>query len=217
MTDRDFETFSSEVRRVAVVMRLRAAPIEVHQITKAYFTALRRYPIGAVTLGADRWIESGSRFPKAKEWIDAIPPPEAATVLELTRDEADEWLAAERRGWEQSPCACVLCVAANVDKPLRFVPDVEPDGRDARGRIGDRTIVRGHWAHGEELARWYGARGDSYNEILTQLPRTFPTTPLVKPRERIAPILRGRVVSFQERLNQIFAPRSKPREPGQEG
>jgi hypothetical protein len=203
MTDVDFEAFATEVKRLAVVLRLRAAPFELAQITRAYFGAMRPYSLTAVTAGADEWIRRGERFPKPKQWIDVMPTPGATVVRELTSDEADDWLAAERRGWERSPCDCVLCLAAGVDdRPLRFVPELEDDGRDVRARIGVRVITRGHWAHGEELARWYQAR-QAYVDTVRALPTAT--------RQQLQQLPK---LTFLERIAAIY---DKPREPGEEG
>ena len=53
-------------------------------------------------------------------------------------------------------------MAAGVDwKPGRFVPEF--DGYDCERKVFDqgrqRTVTAGHWAHGEELAGYYEARG----------------------------------------------------------
>jgi len=213
MTDTDFETFSGEVKRLAVVMRLRAAPLEVMQITKAYFTAFKRFPMSVVVAGADRWIEQGDRFPKAKQWLDAMPAPGETRILELLQDEADDWLAAERAHFQRSPCRCLVCVGAGVsDQPQRFIPDCEPDGRDAHARIGDRVITRGRWAHGEELAGWYAARA-AYVALLERLPRL--PKPMPAPT-RALPMKRGRMLTFKDRIDAIFR-KPKEREPGEEG
>jgi hypothetical protein len=53
-------------------------------------------------------------------------------------------------------------VRANVDhEPLRFVPTLTPDGlREERAFNPTRHVIEtcGHWAHGDELARWYAAK-----------------------------------------------------------
>ena len=36
-------------------------------------------------------------------------------------------------------------------------------GRDEQGQIGDRTVTRGRWIHGAELARWYAAKGEFWS------------------------------------------------------
>lgn len=226
MIDQDFEQFTVEVRRLATVLRLRASPTELTQITNAYFKAFKRRPLSAVVAGADAWIERGDKFPKPAQWLGVMPRRDASgQVSALTRDEADEWQQAERQAWEGRPCGCVLCIAAEItDKPLRFVPDIEGDGRDARGTIGEREVTRGHWAHGDELVRWYHARAQFYDTYLA----LFPNSVMSKRDAE-----RASKVRFEQRLEEIFAkrrPAERPastfqplvdvagaREPGEEG
>jgi hypothetical protein len=45
------------------------------------------------------------------------------------------------------------------DYALRFVPDDVHGVLDrAIDTVRNRVVVTGHWAHGDELARWYAAR-----------------------------------------------------------
>jgi hypothetical protein len=79
----------------------------------------------------------------------------------MTERESQEHRRAEQRGYEDEPCGCDLCQQAGVThRYLRFVPEWNADGRDRRVRdpLSDRTVVAGHWAHGEELRRWYVAK-----------------------------------------------------------
>lgn len=51
------------------------------------------------------------------------------------------------------PCNCLECQAAGVtDKPIRFVP-------------ADEFHQKAHWAHGEELRRWYEAYERAQREM----------------------------------------------------
>jgi hypothetical protein len=43
---------------------------------------------------------------------------------------------------------------AGIHKPVRYVPNED----DPRMKIGDRVVVKGHWAHGVELKRYYAAK-----------------------------------------------------------
>jgi len=114
--DQDFAAFGDTVRRLATVMRLRANPTELTQITQAYFKAFRRRPLSSVIAGADSWIERGDKFPKPAQWLRLMPQREGgvARLMPLTRDEADQWLQAERQRFEGRPDGCVLCLAADV-------------------------------------------------------------------------------------------------------
>ena len=54
-------------------------------------------------------------------------------------------------------------------RPRRFVPD-EVNGvfDKAIDPVRNRVVVTGHWAHGDELARWYQA----YETLFARAPRT---------------------------------------------
>lgn len=159
MRDVDLVPFTATFHRLRGVFALRGDHAEIQQIVAVYFKVLRRYPIEAVTAGADLWAEKGTRFPKPVEWITSMPRRITAEVLEVSQDEAGEYLRAERLRFEDEPCSCRACLAAGVThRCLRYVPEQHDLGGDAKGRIGDRVIVRGRWIHGDALARWYVAR-----------------------------------------------------------
>jgi hypothetical protein len=90
-------------------------------------------------------------------------------------DEADDLARATAWCFEDAPCGCVQCYAAGVtDRPLRFVPtELGPDEyeRAFNLRTGKVEIV-GHWAHGDELHRWYAAR-DVFFALRRRAPRTL--------------------------------------------
>ncbi len=215
MTDTDLDLFSVEVRRLATIFRFRASPLELTQITTAYFKALRGRPMSAVTSGADTWIGKGQRFPKPFEWLESMPRPGAQpiNVPPMSQGEADEWSRAERLRWEDQPCPCVVCFTAGVShRPLRFVPEFDEFDRDRKvfEPVRGRTVTAGHWAHGDELARWYVAK-----EMFWAQFRSFAGM-----RIMAANIPRA---SFEERIERIFKPRTLKnappveREPGEEG
>ena len=56
------------------------------------------------------------------------------------------------------------CQAAGVsDRPLRFVPTLVGEEEErAFNPQRQRVEMVGHWAHGEELRRWYEAREACY-------------------------------------------------------
>ncbi|HLX21656.1 MAG TPA: hypothetical protein VKR23_16035 [Gaiellaceae bacterium] len=210
MVDQDFDAFAVEAARVATIFRFRASPIELKQITQAYFKAFKGRPLPVVVAGAEAWIEKGGRFPKPAEWIAAMP---RAGVLDrplMGKAEAAEWTRAERLRWEDLPCACVACLAAGIDRPLRFVPEVDEDGRDRH--VVDpsgRLVTSGHWAHGVELLVWYAAKDAFYARCQKLELRGDPLTP--KPKR----------ISVKERKDKIFwkaqATPVVEREPGEEG
>jgi hypothetical protein len=79
----------------------------------------------------------------------------------MRADEAAAYVRAERLRYEDDPCGCLACQAAGVtDRPLRYVPQFTHDDREERAwcPLHQKLVVVGHWAHGDELARWYAAR-----------------------------------------------------------
>ena len=153
--------FQSLIKRVAAVFRVRTDTEDFKGLASSYFRALSKSDLGDLERGADAWIATGERFPKPHEWVKAIPRPERVYRV-MTDTQAREWHRAERLGWEDEPCACLDCKAAQVEwKPIRFVPDVT-DYEDVvlmKDPIRDKIQTAGHWAHGEELKRWYAAKG----------------------------------------------------------
>jgi hypothetical protein len=109
-------------------------------------------------------VASCRTFPKPAEWLQALPVPPAAAAHADTRvmgtPERLEYVRAEALRYEDAPCGCLLCQEAAVThRPLRFVPDEILGVLDkALDTVRNRIVVTGHWAHGEELARWYVAR-----------------------------------------------------------
>jgi hypothetical protein len=192
MTDHDLGAFTQVFQLLRGTFALRGESAEIHQQIAVYFRILRRYPLSAVEAGAATWMEKGSRFPKPVDWIGAIPRRETIALLEMPPEEAREHLHAKSLHYEDAPCHCVLCKGAGVDhRFLRYVPDIDRDGRDARMRLGDTVVTRGHWAHGEELARWYDAR-DRYRALEAKYP------PKTMPRVRKQLSAATRIAAFLE-------------------
>jgi hypothetical protein len=164
MVDIDLPNFMATFTRVwRALDRYKQPPAEVNEIAGAYFQAMKPFTLRQVEDGAELCIQRLKRFPRPVEWIELIPKRQAvsATVEALTADDADDWLNAERLRWEGRPCTCRSCVEAGVtDKPIRFVPEFDENDRDVKVRIGERVVTRGHWAHGDELRRWYVARDE---------------------------------------------------------
>ena len=84
-------------------------------------------------------------------------------VFPMSDHEISEWRDAERLGYENAPCKCRECREAGVDdKPIRFVPYDDPE---ERGQLSEsRVVLRGHYIHGEALARWYVAKDKFWRE-----------------------------------------------------
>lgn len=194
MTASDFSEFGTEVRRLATVFRLKASPAELGQIIDAYFHALQRFSVTQIVNATDAWIAKETKFPKPAE-LAAIAPRRATPMTALAGDALEDWLRAERLRWEDEPCRCAACVAADVtEKPLRFVPEFDADDRDLRVMVNGRIVTAGHWAHGTELARWYKARADFYNRCLELGLRGNVLQPAAKRKKS----------SFKERMDKIF-------------
>lgn len=168
MTDVDLFAFMDAFRGLQRVFPKRLDDLQTTQLGQSYFKALRRFPLSQVQAGADAWIQRGKFFPKPAEWMDAIPRARTTqpAIPELSALEASDYLAAERRRYDGEPCGCPACRSAGVDhRPTRFVPEFDAiTGLDLRARIGERVVVRGHWAHGDELARWYAAKEKFWRE-----------------------------------------------------
>jgi len=213
--DQDLDAFAIETRRVATIFRFRASPLELTQITQAYFKAFRSRPLPSVIAGADNWIAKGARFPKPAEWLAEMPRPGTISVdvPVMGMTEADEWLRAERLRWQDEACDCFACQAAGVThQPIRFVPETTEDDRDRRVHhpLTHRVVTSGHWAHGQELARWYQARAEFWKLFTVSLPK------------HLVPQTTGSTqkVTVTQRIEAAFS-RPKPvlvvsREPGDE-
>lgn len=166
MTELDYSAFTDIVHRFSRVFR---PPAPVEQLVPEYWRALETLSYLAVEQGAEKWLASGTRFPKPIEWIESCPR-WFATSEDLpvaTPSERRAYLDAKAAGWEWDPCNCPECVAACVsDRPTRFVPIQDADGRDDRAYVDasrSEVFIRGEWLHGERLASWYRARAEFWN------------------------------------------------------
>lgn len=152
MTAVDLPAFLETFRTVAATFNVRR---DEDRLGEVYFKALQAFPIRQVQAGGERCAACLKRFPKPVEWKKLIPRPTAPGILELTACEAADYLEAESCGYELPPCRCASCGQAGVSsRPLRYVPDDD----ERTFRLGERLVIRGHWAHGAELARWYAAK-----------------------------------------------------------
>lgn len=199
MQDSELFAFMETFGSVQRIFPLRGESHELRQVGASYFKALRRFPLRAVQDGAEVWINQGKRFPKPAEWVESIPKRAAVSPLTALSDEAARaWLRAESLKWEDAPCSCQACVAAGISaKPLRFVPEVDARGMDAKALIGDRAVVTGRWIHGQELARWYVAKDAFWNRMLEMFGADSP--------QHARKVKR----TFEQRMKEIF--REPPR------
>lgn len=182
-------TFADVVRGLRRVFPKRLDDHELRQMDADYFKALRRFTLQQVQAGAETWIQRGKYFPKPAEWIDSIPRRTtiAPDISAMSEDEMREYHRAEGLRYEDQACSCRACREAEVsDKPIRFVPDLDRDGRERKLKDGDRIVAAGHWAHGSELARWYQAKGDFYERFYAWIAtKTMPSATKALPPSRI--------------------------------
>ena len=191
MTDQDVTVFGATFLKLRNVFNMRGDKADVRQAMETYFKVLRSYPLRLVEAGADAWLTRGARFPKPAEWLDAIPKSCAAGLPVMPDDDAREYLQARAWNWDGAPCACQDCRQADVThRLLRYVPDVDADERDVRMHLGDKVVVRGHWAHGWELAGYYRAR-DAFLALQAQYAGKIP---------RAMPVLLGRPAAAETAL-----------------
>jgi hypothetical protein len=179
MTDFDFATFEKAFGRVITAFRLKLPPQERDDLTRTYFKILDAHPIDHVITAGKRCIETLRTFPKAADWLGELSRTAAPTCpadrRTMSVDEADELARAHALAYEEPPCFCVLCYAAGLtNRPLRYVPtEFGPDEVErAFNPRTSRLEIVGHWAHGEELARWYAAR-DVFFALRRRAPRTL--------------------------------------------
>jgi hypothetical protein len=163
MTDDDREPFDRVFRRLALAFRLRLKPEALDDLAGAYFHVLKSHPLDVVLTAGQTCLRQGRVFPKPAQWLAELTRGEVGAppdVRIMSMVEAAEYVRAERLHYDDDPCACLLCQSARIERPLRFVPDYTDDGRPEQAfcPLKNRVVVAGHWAHGDELVRWYIAR-----------------------------------------------------------
>jgi len=210
----DAGTFETAFRRLSSALRLKASAEEQEQLPRIYFKILQAYPLEAV-LEAGRVCATSCRtFPKPADWIEKLPastrPVTGLRYMDASEQAAQAQAAARR--YRDDPCGCEACVAAGVhEHELRFVPTLW-DGAAQRAYNPQRheAEVLGHWAHGEELRRWYLAR-DQFMGLADKTPlgRRFGhrRSTLVAERHQWE-------AAFMQVVHSVPA---HEREPGQEG
>jgi hypothetical protein len=172
----DFSTFDRAFRRVCGAFRLKLKVEEASELTQTYFRLLESHSLDDVLDSGRTLLASAKRFPLAAEWLSVLETTarakhrETATVdrRQMTQSEIDEWEDADRLRFEGQPCLCADCVRANIDEqPIRFVPTVrDADGYELAFNPRRKVVqIAGHWAHGDELARWYAARENFFLSV----------------------------------------------------
>jgi hypothetical protein len=192
-----YQTFVVEFRRVSAALEsYKRSPDELTAKADAYFHVLKRFDLPEVIAKADAWLQTETKMPKPAEWAGIVPRRPQVELSVMTDAESRDYRRAETLGFEDIPCACALCVQADVtEKPIRFVPDLDYQDRDrlVKDPLMNRVVCAGHWAHGAELARWYRARADFYNRCVELGLRGDVLKPKEKPR-----------ATFKQRMDAIF-------------
>lgn len=164
MTETDYPTFARSFERLCNTFRLKLKVPEREELARTYFRVLEPSPLDEVLLAGKTCISKHRTFPKPADWLAALDKGGPAVCppnrRQMTVSEIAELAAAKRARYFDSPCLCVECCRAGVDdQPLRFVPTLVGDDEE-RAFNPQRNVLEvvGHWAHGEELRRWYLAR-----------------------------------------------------------
>jgi hypothetical protein len=164
MTDDDRDRFDQAFRRVAAAFRLKLKADALDDLAGVYFQLLKSHPLDVVLAAGQTCLRQRRSFPKPAEWLSVLTHNEVGAppdVRVMTMIEAGEYVRAERLHFDDEPCGCLLCRAAGTSElRQRFVPDFADDGRTEKAFCPPKTrvVVVGHWAHGDELARWQRAR-----------------------------------------------------------
>jgi hypothetical protein len=176
MTDIDFQPFVTGFWQAWRLTRGKR-PSDGDEVARGYFRHLQPWPLAVVQGGLQACLGKARTFPKVATWIAELPArPAAASGPEglrwLHADEILEHARAAALGYHDEPCACLMCQAADVtDRPLRFVPNAPGDDPE-RAWNPDRARVEvvGHWAHGDELRRWYTVRDAFFATTFATMP-----------------------------------------------
>jgi len=178
MTDFDFAQFEKAFGRLMTLFRLKLRPAEREELTRTYFKLLEAHDIADVLEAGARCGQKNRTFPKPVDWLAELDPMPAACPQDRRQMRVEEIDALDRATamrYEDHPCLCSECVRAGIDdQPLRYVPTELTDDEYERAfnpRRGHLEVV-GHWAHGDELARWYRARAELY-ATWRRAPRTL--------------------------------------------
>ncbi len=162
MLESDTAAYETAFRRLSSGFSKTWKGQDFREACRMYFEALRAYELADV-LAAEVTLRTRPRWPKVADWIAAIPKPTPTSTAPrmMGRAEINEYLDARLRHYQgDAPCACLRCVSVGETRAPRFVPDDLPDDTVARAFCPalNAIVVSGHWAHGDELARWYAAR-----------------------------------------------------------
>ena len=171
MDEPDFGTFERAFGRVSSAFRLKLKDTEQSDLARTYFRVLEGYRLDEVLAAGKTCLQKHRHFPRPAEWLEALASTSRGDAAACPPDrrqvsvaELEERAQAEGQQYRGAPCDCLLCQSAGVtDRELRFVPSLMGD-EEERAFNPRRHLVEivGHWAHGEELGRWYAARDRFY-------------------------------------------------------
>lgn len=155
MTTADLPAFTLTFHDLVGAFARRLSEAQEADLLAVYFRALTRYTLPQVQAGAEAVTRTSTRWPKPAEWIAAMPRAATVAAVPTMPDaQAAEHRAAKSANYQRDPCGCAACVRARIShQPQRFLPDLP----ERRFLLGDDVVLAGHWAHGDELARWYVA------------------------------------------------------------
>jgi hypothetical protein len=194
MFDRDFVTFDRAFGRVCGAYRLKVKPTEAEELTRTYFKVLDAWPLDDVLAAGKKCMAKCKRFPAVADWVAELPATVAhvapAELRLMSVDEMDAHERAAAMRYQDEACGCPSCFNAFVhERPLRFVPTLVSLVDDTYERAFNtrrhQVEVLGHWAHGEELARWYAARDHFFGlgKTMPRLRRLVALTRAILERE----------------------------------
>lgn len=176
MTEEHFTAFRQSFDRLCATFRVRLKPVQANDLCRSYFQVLEGFPLDEVLTAGKACLSKSRTFPRPAQWLAELSVGAAIVVPAdrrvMTIHEVAELAEAERLRYTGNLCHCQDCYRAGVDdKEMRFVPTLVGDEEErAFHPTRKQVTVVGHWAHGEELARWYQTRGVFF-ALISKQPR----------------------------------------------
>jgi hypothetical protein len=162
MTAPEYATFDRAFGRVLGAFRVKVNTTERDELARTYFRILEPFELDDVIDAGRRCIERSKKFPLVADWLLELGGRAVAVlpfdVRAMSTAEADELDEAARAFYTGPLCAFDCCLG--ISRPLRYVPTLTDRGAEEKAMHPRRQRVEvvGHWAHGDELRRWYAAR-----------------------------------------------------------
>jgi hypothetical protein len=162
MTAPEYATFDRAFGRVLGAFRVKVNTTERDELARTYFRILEPFELDDVIDAGRRCIERSKKFPLVADWLLELGGRAVAVlpfdVRAMSTAEADELAEAAAAFYTGPVCAFDCC--QGIGRPIRFVPTLSDAGPEERALhpYRQRVEVVGHWAHGDELRRWYAAR-----------------------------------------------------------